>query len=194
MWQPIKQKMNTMNPDLAELKQHLHLCLQREVMKSDKPFAWRRVWRAYRQFPERRFYFWWRLASYWYHSDNERTRKRALRINEKLRARYGLDIKLGARIGAGLRVSHYVGIVISQRSVIGENLHIKQNVTIGVKSLQQQGGVYIGDNVDIGANSCIIGDDIHIGNNVTIGAMTFINKDIPDNCKVYNKRETTISL
>ena len=101
---------------------------------------------------------------------------------------------MGARIGAGLRVSHYVGIVISQRSVIGENLHIKQNVTIGVKSLQQQGGVYIGDNVDIGANSCIIGDDIHIGNNVTIGAMTFINKDIPDNCKVYNKRETTISL
>ena len=91
-------------------------------------------------------------------------------------------------------MSHYVGIVISQRSVIGENLHIKQNVTIGVKSLQQQGGVYIGDNVDIGANSCIIGDDIHIGNNVTIGAMTFINKDIPDNCKVYNKRETTISL
>ena len=68
----------------------------------------------------------------------------ALRINEKLRARYGLDIKLGTHIGAGLKVSHYVGIVISQRSVIGENLHIKQNVTIGVRSLKQKGGVYIG--------------------------------------------------
>ena len=182
-----------MNEDKTYFKQHLHLCLQREVMKSDKPFAWRRVWQAYRHFPERRFYFWWRLASYWYNTGSPAKRNRALRINEKLRARYGLDIKLGAHIGAGLRVSHYVGIVISQRSVIGENLHIKQNVTIGVKSLKQKGGVHIGDNVDIGANSCIIGDDLHIGNNVTIGAMSFINKSIPDHCTVYNKRETTIT-
>ena len=181
-----------MNEDKSHYQQHLHLCLQREVMKSDKPFAWRRVWRAYRHFPERRFYFWWRMASYWYHTGGPVMRNKALRINEKLRARYGLDIKLGAHIGAGLRVSHYVGIAISQRSVIGENLHIKQNVTIGVRSLQQKGGVHIGDNVDIGANSCIIGDDLHIGSNVTIGAMSFINKDIPDDCTVYNKRETTI--
>ena len=181
-----------MNKDKNYYQQHLHLCLRREVMKSEKAFAWRRVLRTYRRHPERRFYFWWRLASYWYQTGGPAQRKFALRINEKLRARYGLDIKLGAHIGAGLKVSHYVGIVISQHSVIGENLHIKQNVTIGVRSLKQKGGVYIGDNVDIGANSCIIGDDLHIGSNVTIGAMSFINKDVPDHCTVYNKRETTL--
>ena len=81
-----------MNEDKSHYQQHLHLCLQREVMKSDKPFAWRRVWRAYRHFPERRFYFWWRMASYWYHTGGPVMRNKALRINEKLRARYGLDI------------------------------------------------------------------------------------------------------
>ena len=181
-----------MNSDKRDHKQHLYLCLQREVMKSDKPFAWRRVWRTYRRHPERRFYFWWRMASYWYKTGGPALRKWAVRINVKLRERYGLDIKLGAHIGAGLRVSHYVGIVISQRSVIGENLHIKQNVTIGVRDEHQKGGVHIGNNVDIGANSCIIGDDLHIGSNVVIGAMSFINKDVPDHCTVYNKRETTL--
>lgn len=184
----------TTTMDNKTRKAHLHLCLQREVMKSEQPFTWLRVCRVAWKQPERRFNFWWRIASYLYHSDHEKSRQRALRINRKLRARYGLDIKLGAYIGAGLRVSHYVGIVISQRSIIGENLHIKQNVTIGVKTLKQQGHIRIGDNVDIGANSCIIGDGIQIGNNVVIGAMTLVNKSVPDNCTVYNKRELSVIL
>ncbi|CCK15710.1 Serine acetyltransferase [Cronobacter universalis NCTC 9529] len=50
----------------------------------------------------------------------------------------------------------------------------------------------IGDNVSIGASSCIIADQISIGNNVVIGAMSFINKDIPDNCTVVTEKTTII--
>ncbi|HCW99189.1 MAG TPA: serine acetyltransferase, partial [Pantoea sp.] len=40
--------------------------------------------------------------------------------------------------------------------------------------------------------SCIIGDDIYIGNNVLVGAMSFVNKNVPDNSVVLNKKEMTI--
>ncbi|ELQ6874916.1 serine acetyltransferase, partial [Escherichia coli] len=73
-----------------------------------------------------------------------------------------------------------------------KNLRIRQNTTIGIKSLTDEPGmVYIGDNVDIGANSCIIGN-ISIGDNVIIGAMSFINKDIPPDTLVYTRKETTL--
>ncbi|WP_338031907.1 hypothetical protein [Cedecea colo] len=34
-------------------------------------------------------------------------------------------------------------------------------------------------------------DNLTIGSNVKIGAMSFINKNIPDNCIYYTKREHT---
>ena len=191
-WSTEKIKIVMKSDQLMGHKHHLHCCLQREVMQSLRPFSWPQVLHKAIKNPERRFYFWWRLASYWYQTGGKFSRKRALKINRRLRARYGLDIKLEAKIGAGMEIAHYVGIVISSRSVIGENFHIKQNVTIGVKDREQTGRIYLGDNVSIGANSCVIGDDIRIGNNVHIGAMTFVNKDIPDNSIVYNKRSTTI--
>ncbi|MCO6551479.1 MAG: hypothetical protein J6563_00695 [Gilliamella sp.] len=52
--------------------------------------------------------------------------------------------------------------------------------------------IIIGDNVSIGASSVILGGKIKIGNNVKIGAMSFVNKDIPDNCTVYTQKTATI--
>lgn len=50
----------------------------------------------------------------------------------------------------------------------------------------------MGDNVYIGSNSVILGGEIKIGNNVKIGVMSFVNKDIPDNCTVYTQKIDTI--
>ena len=46
--------------------------------------------------------------------------------------------------------------------------------------------------MSIGANSVILGGEITIGNNVNIGAMSFVNKNIPDNCTVYTQKTNTI--
>ncbi|WP_279027676.1 serine O-acetyltransferase [Gibbsiella quercinecans] len=162
---------------------HLKKCLQREVMLSDKTFSWFKTIHKAFKCPDRRFYFWWRIANYLYRSDTGK--KLAIRINRNLRNKYGLDINLGAIIGDGLRISHYVGIVITKHCVIGDNLHISQNVTIGIKNNGQPGKIHIGNNVRIGANSCIIGDDLHIGDNVTIGAAAFINKNVPSDNICY---------
>lgn len=68
--------------------------------------------------------------------------------------------------------------------MIGENVIIRQNTTIGEKeSDSRENYIVIGDNVDIGAHTCIIGLNVKIGGNVKIGAMSFIMEDVPDNCK-----------
>lgn len=87
------------------------------------------------------------------------------------------------------------GIHISDGAVLGENITILQNVTIGSNTLKESkrnGAPYIGDNVFIGANSSIIGN-IHIGNNCRIGANCCVFHDIDDNQTVVMGWVRTIS-
>lgn len=95
-----------------------------------------------------------------------------------------------------IKLYHPFGTIINARQ-IGNNLSIRNNITIGNKNDSNLNTPVIGNNVNIGANSVIIGA-IKIGNNVTIGAGSVINKDVPDNAIVvgnpfriigYNKFE-----
>lgn len=94
-----------------------------------------------------------------------------------------------ARIGKGLMIVHGSGIVIGGEAVIGDNLTIFQNATIGF----QNGFPTIGDNVLIGAGAIVIGK-IKIGNNVKIGAGAVVVNDVPDNCTVVGPKAKVISL
>ena len=71
-------------------------------------------------------------------------------------------------------------IIISNEAIIGKNVIIYHNVTIGGAHLKSP---TIGDNVEIGTGAIIIGG-IHIGNNVKIGAGCIVCENIPDNCTV----------
>lgn len=80
------------------------------------------------------------------------------------------------------------GIHISDGAIIGENITIMQNVTIGsntLKDTKNNGAPQIGDNVFIGANSTIIGG-ITIGNNCRIGANCCAYTNVPDNHTVVS--------
>ncbi|MBT3720467.1 serine acetyltransferase [archaeon] len=103
---------------------------------------------------------------------------------------FSIDISPFAIIGKNFRINHGLGTVIGP-CVIGDNVNIKQGVTIGNKKNGIQKFPRIGNNVNIYANAMILGD-IKIGNNVIIGAMCFIDKDIPNNSVVYNKRDLVI--
>ena len=110
-------------------------------------------------------------------------------------SKYNTDIALGAQIQPGFYIAHYNGVVMSTYCRIGKNFTIRQNTTIGLKSVEKPDKEYclsFGDNVTIGANCCIIGDKLDIGNNVVIGAMSFVNKDIADDTVYYQKRVTFI--
>lgn len=85
-------------------------------------------------------------------------------------ATIGRDTKLGY---GGL------GIVIHARAVIGNNVIIGQNVTIGGRSGNYDVPI-IGNNVYIGAGAKILGP-VHVGDNSKIGANAVVIKDVPAN-------------
>ena len=154
-------------------------------MKSRKPFKWSRVLHKAIKCPERRFNFWWRIASYLYNSGGLFKKQLARRINRNLIKKYNTEIQLPATIGPGLVVTHFVSVVINGCAIIGRDFKIRHNCTIGIAGNAEgehtPPAIVIGDNVEVGTSSCIISNNLTIGNNVTIGAMSFINKNIPDN-------------
>lgn len=97
------------------------------------------------------------------------------------------NASLGTHLGFGAifkSIPHFphglYGIIVSHNAVIGSNVTIFHQVTIG----EGKGGApIIGDNVYIGAGAKIIGN-IHVGNNVKIGANCIVVKDVPDNATV----------
>lgn len=138
----------------------------------------------------KKYLFWWRLAHEMYMHGNKKQKETAWNIQKKLVYKFKIDIHLGATIGKNLQLPHPYSITIGESAIIGENLIIHQNVTIGYGHEPMH--IIIGDNVYIGANSVILCGEIKIGNNVKIGAMSFVNKDIPDNCTVYTQKTNTI--
>lgn len=80
--------------------------------------------------------------------------------------------------GVGLKLPHNgLGVVIHQNTIIGNNVKVLQNVTIGGRN--GSGLPIIGDNVVIGAGAVLLGD-IKIGNNVRIGANAVVLCDVPE--------------
>ena len=75
-----------------------------------------------------------------------------------------------------------IGCVLHPRSVIGENVTIGTNVTVGGKSGHYNVPV-IGNNVYIATGAKVLGP-ISIGNNVVIGANAVVINSVPDNCTV----------
>ncbi|BBH48422.1 serine acetyltransferase [Pseudomonas sp. KU43P] len=137
-----------------------------------------------------RFLFAFRLAQY-LDARGGLARRHARRMQQRLNLKYAVDIDIGARIAPGLRIAHLPGVVITRHVVIGRNFFIRQNCSIGIKTLGLDDyALRIGDNVSLGANSCIIADHISIGDNVVIGAMSLVTRDIPANTTFYNPRQT----
>jgi serine O-acetyltransferase len=88
-----------------------------------------------------------------------------------------------ASIGKGFVVGYWgLGVVIHSRAVIGENVWVSQNVTIGRKE-DDEGVPVICDNVFIGPNSVVVGN-ITLGANCVVGANSFVNHDVPENAIV----------
>ena len=95
---------------------------------------------------------------------------------------YRLQLKDVTSVGPGLQIYHGgFGTVIGPRVVLGANVKIRHNTTIGGKDFDGTGPrPVIGDNVSIGPG-CIILGGIHIGDNARIGAGSVVVKDVEPN-------------
>lgn len=103
---------------------------------------------------------------------------------KNLKRRYGFQFPHKTKIGKGLFLVHFGGIVINQSAVIGDNCTVSQGVTIGyVNRGNKKGCPVIGDKVWIGANAVVVGN-IKVGNNVLIAPLSFVTTDVPDNAVI----------
>lgn len=105
------------------------------------------------------------------------------------------SISIDATFSTPLILPHGVsGIFISQSAVVGSNVVIFQQVTIGANTIQDSksyGAPIIGNNVYIGAGAKVIGAAV-VEDNVRIGANAVVVKNVPFNSLVIPAENVVI--
>lgn len=103
----------------------------------------------------------------------------ALLIQNRVSEIFAVDIHPGARIGKGILLDHATGVVIGETAVIGNNVSILHNVTLGgTGKVSGDRHPKIGDGVLIGAGTCVLGN-VKIGDGAKIGAGSVVLKEVP---------------
>jgi serine O-acetyltransferase len=90
----------------------------------------------------------------------------------------GIDLPCETRIGRRLKFEHFGGIIISGDAVLGDDVVVRNGVTIGLRHTGQRGSPVIGNRVDIGAGAKLLGA-ITIGDDAVIGANAVVLCDVP---------------
>lgn len=96
----------------------------------------------------------------------------------------GIEIHPGATIGDRFFIDHGEGVVIGETTIIGDDVLIYQQVTLGGtgKDLGKRHPT-VGDGVIIGAGAKVLGN-ITIGNHSRIGAGSVVIDDVPEHATV----------
>jgi serine O-acetyltransferase len=91
----------------------------------------------------------------------------------------GVEIHPAAVIGEGLFIDHGMGIVIGETSVIGDDCHLTQGVTLGgTSNRREKRHPTLRNNVTVGAGAKIIGN-VELGDHVRIGAGSVVLTNVP---------------
>ncbi|MBI1374933.1 MAG: HAD-IIIC family phosphatase [Phycisphaera sp.] len=95
----------------------------------------------------------------------------------------GITLPYIVMVGRRVRIWHHGGIILGARA-IGNDVHIRQNVTLGVAQTWRTEMPIIDDGVDIGCGACVLGD-VYVGKRAKIGANAVILSDLPDDATAY---------
>lgn len=92
----------------------------------------------------------------------------------------GIEIHPSAQIGNRFFIDHGEGVVIGETTIIGDDVLIYQQVTLGGTG-KEHGKRHptIGNNVIIGAGAKVLGN-ITIGDHVRVGAGSVVISDVPE--------------
>ena len=114
---------------------------------------------------------------------------RGLRLPARLishlgRTLTGIEIHPRAQIGEKFFIDHGMGVVIGETTVIGDNCHLYQGVTLGGTSTKRaKRHPTLGNGVVVGAGAKIIGA-VNIGDYAKIGAGSVVVTNVPPNATV----------
>lgn len=111
-------------------------------------------------------------------------------LSEYAHGETGIDIHPAAKIGENFCIDHGTGLVIGGTCIIGNNVKIYQNVTLGALSVRKELALTkrhptIEDNVVIYSGATILGGKTVIGKNSIIGGNVWLTKSVPANSRIY---------
>jgi serine O-acetyltransferase len=89
----------------------------------------------------------------------------------------GISIPVQARVGRGLRIHHFGGIMVHPEAVVGERGTLYHDVTLGDRG-EWGGAPRVGNEVMIGAGAKVLGA-VEIGDRSVIGANAVVVTSVP---------------
>ncbi|KKC36709.1 serine acetyltransferase [Devosia epidermidihirudinis] len=103
----------------------------------------------------------------------------ALYLQSRASQVFQVDINPAVAMGKGIMLDHGTGLVIGETAIVGDNVSMLQNVTLGgTGKSDQDRHPKIGDGVLIGAGATVLGN-IKIGDCSRIGAGSVVLKEVP---------------
>ena len=98
----------------------------------------------------------------------------------RYRYKYGIAIPEYTKIGPGLFINRFGGVMINGDAIIGANCNITHGSMLGqLNRGARSGSPILGDEVFLAAGCKVIGN-VRIGNRAAIGANAVVTKDVPD--------------
>ena len=121
-----------------------------------------------------------RAANYFWREANGEGRMIAKLLQSEMADVYGVDIHPGARFGRGITIDHATGVVIGETAVIGDDVYLMHDVTLGAtgKAPEHDRHPKIGDGCLLGAAATVLGN-IEVGDRAIIAASAVVNKPVP---------------
>lgn len=129
----------------------------------------------------------WTYAGLWailFHRLAHKMWKRGLKfparvVSQFSRGMTGIEIHPGATIGRRFFIDHGEGVVIGETAIVGDDVLMYHQVTLGGTSLERtKRHPTVGNNVLIGMGAKILGN-ITIGEGARIGANAVVTHDVP---------------
>jgi serine O-acetyltransferase len=103
----------------------------------------------------------------------------ALYLQSRASQVFQVDINPAVPMGKGIMLDHGTGLVIGETAVVGDNVSMLQNVTLGgTGKADQDRHPKIGNGVLIGAGAKVLGN-IRVGDCSRIGAGSVVLKEVP---------------
>jgi serine O-acetyltransferase len=120
----------------------------------------------------------WRVSNWLWHRNRHDL---ALLMQSESSSSLQVSIHPSASIGTSVFLDHATGIIVGAFAVVGDEVTIMQNVTIGRKADNPGRAPRIGRGVLLSSGATIIGD-ISIGDFARIGAGSVVTGDVPGGC------------
>ena len=109
-----------------------------------------------------------------------RDRILASAVQSKMSMQFGVDIHPASTWGKGITMDHAGGCVIGETAVIGNNVYLMHDVTLGSTgtSAEHDRHPKVRDSVFLAAKSTVLGNVV-VGEGCIIGSHALVNKDVP---------------